>query len=355
MSINKKEIIEALSQIKYPGFKRDIVSFGFIKNIKIEEDTVVIDFAPTTRDREIISELKNKIETQLKNMKAVDSFRINLIKPGGEKQKQNQNAGQLPKKEKLPGVKNVIAVASGKGGVGKSTVAVNLAAALVKEGQKTGLLDLDIYGPSIPTMFSLQERPRVDEKNQNKVVPLDYKGLKIMSLGFVINPVDPVIWRGPMVGKAVKQLLREVTWDNLDYLIIDLPPGTGDTQISLLQLIPVSGAVIVTTPQEVALSDVRKAAGLFEKMDTPVMGIVENMAGYVCPECGHESDIFGSGGGSAEADRLNVDLLGKIPLEQSLRQSGDEGEPLVFSGADSKTAEKFQTISQQLIKKTEQK
>ncbi|MFP4687681.1 MAG: Mrp/NBP35 family ATP-binding protein, partial [bacterium] len=249
------------------------------------------------------------------------------------------------------GVKNVIAVASGKGGVGKSTVAANLAAAFQSEGLRSGLLDLDIYGPSIPTMFGLNERPEIGGKNADKIMPLDYRGLQVMSLGLVINPEEPVIWRGPMVSKAVKQLLRDVVWDDLDCLVIDLPPGTGDTQLSLLQLIPVAGAIIVTTPQEVALSDVRKGTQMFRKMGTSVLGIIENMAGFICPECGHKSEIFGSGGGEREAKRLGVEMLGRIPLKENLRSSGDEGTPLVFSEPESNGAKKFKKISRLVTEK----
>lgn len=237
-----------------------------------------------------------------------------------------------------------MAVASGKGGVGKSTVAVNLAAALSEQGHEVALADMDIYGPSAPTMFGIKERPRIT--SEEKIMPLETRGIDLMSIGFVLDETEPVVWRGPMVMKAVEQFLRDVDWGEQDYMVIDLPPGTGDAQLTLMQKVPLSGAVIVTTPQDVALIDAQKGVEMFRKLDVKILGIVENMSVYICPDCGHEERIFGSGGGRKEALRLDVPFLGGVPIEPEICRGGDEGEPIVYRDPASKATEVFFSMAE---------
>lgn len=249
----------------------------------------------------------------------------------------------------LPGVKNTIAVASGKGGVGKSTVAVNLAVALAKEGAKVGLIDADIYGPSIPLMLGIEEKPKIYQSAETgKMEPLENYGIKLMSIGFLIEDNQAVIWRGPMAAGAVKQFMSDVDWGELDYLIFDLPPGTGDIQLTLVQTIPLTGAVIVTTPQEVSLIDARKGLKMFEKVNVPVFGIIENMSYFIAPDTGNRYDIFGAGGGEKLASELKTNFLGGIPIDTRIRESGDNGTPIVYSIPDSDHAAKITEISRNL-------
>jgi len=242
-------------------------------------------------------------------------------------------------------VKNTIAVASGKGGVGKSTVAVNLAVSLAQDGAKVGLVDADVYGPSIPLMFGMNERPQLSD---NKLVPLERYGVKIMSIGFLVDPMQAVIWRGPMASGAVKQFMSDVNWGDLDYLVFDLPPGTGDIQLTLVQTIPLTGAVIVTTPQDVALADARKGLVMFNKVNVPVLGIVENMSYFICSHCGERENIFDTGGGSRTADELGVPFLGEIPINTRIRIGGDQGTPIVVMDEQSQHAQTIRSIARNL-------
>lgn len=250
---------------------------------------------------------------------------------------------------KLPNVKNIIAVASGKGGVGKSTTAVNLALALMQEGARAGILDADIYGPSVPLMLGINVRPEVRE--QKKMLPVIAHGIQSMSIGYLIDENAPMIWRGPMVSGALQQLLNDTLWDNLDYLIIDLPPGTGDIQLTLAQKIPVSGAVIVTTPQDLALLDARRAYEMFRKVNVPVLGIVENMSLHICSQCGHIEPIFGEGGGQQMAQQYDVALLGALPLDLQIRQQTDSGKPTVVAAPQSENTKLYRQIARQLMEK----
>jgi ATP-binding protein involved in chromosome partitioning len=246
----------------------------------------------------------------------------------------------------IPGVKHVIAIASGKGGVGKSTVAANIACALSAAGASVGLCDCDLYGPSVGLMFGVTERPFADE--DNRIIPVERHGLKLMSMGFLLDDAAPAILRGPMVTKYTQQFLRQVNWDGLDYLILDLPPGTGDIQLTIVQTVALAGAVIVTTPQEVALIDARKAATMFEKVNVPVLGIVENMSHFLCPSDGKRYDIFGSGGGQREADRLKVPLLGQVPIDIATREAGDKGAPIVIAEPTCAVSKSFANIAAKL-------
>jgi ATP-binding protein involved in chromosome partitioning len=245
----------------------------------------------------------------------------------------------------IPGVKNTIAVASGKGGVGKSTVAVNLAVSLAQAGAKVGLLDADVYGPSMPIMMGVSEKPLMKD---NKIVPLEAHGVKIMSIGFILDPTKALIWRGPLVAQLINQFLNDVHWGDLDYLVLDLPPGTGDVQLTLVQKIPIAGAVIVTTPQQVALADAVKGLKMFQEVKTPILGIVENMSGFVCPDCGSTHPIFGEGGGQRTADENGVELLGQIPIEPGIRVGGDEGIPIVAEAPESSTGQAFRRLAERV-------
>ncbi len=339
----KEQVEERLKQITFPGIDRDIVSLGFIEKIQVEGTEVTVDFSPTTDDREKINKMEAEIEEALQQLEGVSAQNINTSLSGESSQKEGKKAID---RRPIEGAENVIAVASGKGGVGKSTVAVNLACALKEEGFSVGVEDLDIYGPSMPTMFGLNDRPEL--KDQETMVPLTHAGIKVMSLGFVIEPTEPVIWRGPMANQAVQQLIRQVDWGGIDYLVIDLPPGTGDIQLTLMQKVPLTGAIIVTTPQEVALPDVRKSVRMFQKLDIPVLGVVENMDQFICPDCGHQSHIFGQGGARQVCEELDVDLLGGVPLSPQLRESSDSGSPLVLEDPEHPASRAFMDIAEKI-------
>jgi len=375
--ISEDRIRELLGEINYPGLSRDIVSFGFIDGIEINGTSVTVDFVPSTDRDDIVGQMTDEIESTLTNQSGIETVNVNLrigedspepessdTTPAGppsgggpSKADGSRVAAAAPgattdpgagpmDRQKIPGVDQIVAVASGKGGVGKSTVAVNLAAALSERGHKVALADMDIYGPSAPTMLGVKDRPKVTEND--KIIPLEAGKIKTMSIGFVLDETEPVVWRGPMVMKAVTQFLRDVEWGERDIMVIDLPPGTGDAQLTLMQKVPLSGAVIVTTPQDVALIDAQKGVEMFRKLDVSILGIAENMSRYVCPDCGHEEDIFGSGGGRKEAMRLNVPFLGGIPIDPDIRAGGDEGEPIVFRSPDSEASGIFLEMADQI-------
>lgn len=327
--ITEDKIKEALKQVKYPGFSRDIVSFGIIKHIAINDNRCVVAMELSASDPKVADEIKVESEAVLKKLGFPEvQVTINL-------KAASQGAFQ---QNKVEGIRYSIAVAAGKGGVGKSTVSVNLAIALSKLGAKVGLMDSDLFGPSIPTMMNVHERPSVEG---DKIHPMESYGIKLMSMGFLVEPNSPVIWRGPMVTRTIQQFVHNVAWGDLDYLIIDLPPGTGDAQLSLCQTIPLTGSVIVTTPQEVALIDVRKAVSMFERVNVPILGLIENMSYFICPSDSKRYDIFGTGGGQREADRLKVPLFGQIPIEMEVREGGDTGVPITISKPDSNSAKAF--------------
>ncbi|GJL62006.1 MAG: hypothetical protein NPIRA04_06600 [Nitrospirales bacterium] len=268
-----------------------------------------------------------------------------------ESQKASESSADssTPKDNPIPGVKHVIAVSSGKGGVGKSTVTTNLAVALSLAGQKVGLMDADIYGPNIPTMMGITQPPGKDDK---KILPAEGYGVKVISMGFFVPEETPVVWRGPMVHSAIQQFFRDVVWGELDYLLIDLPPGTGDVQLTLAQLVPMTGAITVTTPQEVALQDVRKGIVMFQKVNVPILGVIENMSYYVCGHCGERTDIFSHGGGEQAAQKFEVPFLGRIPLDPEIRHGGDVGKPIVIANPSSPQTEALKAIAATLIEKT---
>lgn len=337
--IKEKQVLEALSNVKDPDLGRDIVSLGFIKNVKIDDGNIKFDLELTTPACPVKDQLKNECEFNLKKLSGVKNVDINMTS--------RVRKGSSYKQENLNGVKNLIAVASGKGGVGKSTVAVNLAFALAKAGAQVGIMDSDIYGPSLPTMLGVTDRPRVDE-NKNMIYPIEKHGVKLISMGFLLAENSPVIWRGPMVSGITQQFLGQVMWGELDYLVIDLPPGTGDIQLTLTQQAPLTGAVIVTTPQEVSAVDARRGLKMFEEVNVPVLGVIENMSYFVCDGCNKKHHIFRKGGGLEISEKLNVQFLGHIPLESEIADCGDNGKPIVLNNETSIASQEYFEIAGKL-------
>ncbi len=339
--ISEDEVTEALRAVKYPGFSRDIVSFGLIKSVQINKGDLQVQLALATNDPNIPATIKRDAENVLGRLEGVRSAKVLIdihAPPAG--------AGATVGPTKIPGVKHVIAIASGKGGVGKSTVAANLAMALQQGETRVGLCDCDIYGPSISLMFGSRERPTATE--ENRIVPIEQYHLKLMSMGFLLDDASPAILRGPMVTRYTQQFLRQVEWGELDFLILDLPPGTGDIQLTIVQTAALAGAIIVTTPQEVALIDARKAATMFDKVNVPVLGLIENMSYFVSPESGKRYDIFGNGGGEREAKRLRVPLLGQIPIDIPTREAGDRGMPIVGEDPQSPVTREFLKVAERV-------
>ena len=343
MLVSEEQIREALKSVRYPGFTRDIVSFGLVKSINIANGEIKVQLALATNDPNVPATIKNDAEKVLRAIDGVRGAKVLIdihAPPAG--------AAAGVGATRIPGIKHAIAVASGKGGVGKSTVAANLALALAQTKARVGLCDCDIYGPSISLMFGTRERPMATE--ENKIVPIEQYGLRLMSMGFLLDDTAPAILRGPMVTCYTQQFLQQVEWGELDYLVLDLPPGTGDIQLTIVQTVALSGAIIVTTPQEVALIDARKAATMFDKVNVQVLGLIENMSYFVSPSDGKRYDIFGSGGGEREAKRLRVPLLGQIPIDIATREAGDRGMPIVGEDRESLVTAEFKRIAENLRK-----
>lgn len=340
--MNTNDILDALKRVKDPELDRDLVSLGMIKDVKVDGGAVSFTVVLTTPACPMRSQIKEAARQAVAALPGVESVDVKLdskIVPHPD-----ARTGEL-----LPGVKNVIAVASGKGGVGKSTISVNLAAALTLDGAKVGLLDADIYGPSLPRLMGINERPRANGK---KMFPVDQHGVKLMSLGFMLPEDAAVIWRGPMVAGAVRQMLSDVEWGELDYLIVDLPPGTGDAQITLAQTVPLTGVVVVTTSQDMALTIATKAAQMFKKMDVPVLGIVENMSYFICPHCEGRTDIFSHGKAEMAAEKLDIPVLGHIPLEPETVLDSDRGVPTVIARPDSAQAHSLMEMARKVAGRT---
>ncbi len=335
--LTKSEILNALKKTEDPGFNKNLLTLNSIKDFKVNGNILDLTISLPVPGSEINDPIKNKISEILKNeLPLIEKINLHLLRRSHFGQGKVTTHKDQKKDALLPGVKNTIAIASGKGGVGKSTVAVNLAVALAKEGASVGLIDADIYGPSIPLMLGIKDKPKVyQDKSTMKMIPLENYGIKVISIGFLVEDNAPVIWRGPMASGAVKQFMTDVEWGELDYLIFDMPPGTGDIQLTLVQTVPLTGAVIVTTPQEVSLIDARKALKMFTRVNVPVLGVVENMSYFIAPDTGKQYDIFGTGGGSALSKELNVPFLGGIPIDPRIRIGGDKGVPIVYDIPDS--------------------
>ena len=343
--ITKSELLNALKKIDLKEAGTDRLTLNSIKNLEIKNHSLTADISLPGS-----SELSEKANTILANGIKSTFPDLKEIHLNIQTSSPTITAHKDPKKDSiLPGVKNTIAVASGKGGVGKSTVAVNLAVALAKDGASVGLIDADIYGPSIPLMLGVNKKPQVrQDGNGVKLIPLDVYGIKFISIGLLVDDKAPIIWRGPMASGAIKQFMSDVDWGELDYLVFDMPPGTGDIQLTLVQTIPLTGAVIVTTPQEVSLIDARKALKMFERVNVPVLGIVENMSYFIAPDTGNRYDIFGSGGGEKISKELGTVFLGGIPIDSRIREGGDKGVPIVFDIPDTEHANIIMDLSRKL-------
>jgi ATP-binding protein involved in chromosome partitioning len=339
MSVTDRDILAAMSKVMDPELHVDLVKAGMVKDIRLSGDTVKLKIELTTPACPLKGKIQADAEAALKAVPGLKSFEIEW----GAQVRATGGAAPGQGQALLPGVKNIVLVGAGKGGVGKSTVAVNLAVALARHGAKVGLLDADFYGPSIPLMTGITERPvSPDGKTLN---PMVKHGIKVMSIGFLVEADQALIWRGPMLHGALMQLVRDVSWGELDYLILDLPPGTGDVALSLSQSVRAAGAVLVTTPQDVALADVVRAKQMFDKVHIPVLGIVENMSQFVCPNCSHVSHIFNKGGGRKAAEMFNIAFLGEVPLDLKVRESGDAGVPVVAGAPQSPEAQAFMEIA----------
>ena len=344
MAFTQEQIRNALKSVKYPGFSRDIVSFGLIKEIVSTDGETRVQIVLTTNDHAVPRAIKAEAEDVLRKL-GVPNPRVLIDIHAPPTGVGSSGVGAT----RIPGVNHIVAIASGKGGVGKSTVAANLAVGLHKAGARVGVCDCDIYGPSISLMFGSREQPMATE--ENRILPIEQYGLKLMSMGFLLDDRSPAILRGPMVTRYTQQFLRQVEWGELDVLVLDLPPGTGDIQLTIVQTVALAGAIVVTTPQEVALIDARKAATMFEKVNVPMLGLIENMSYFISPSDQKRYDIFGRGGGEREAKRLRVPLLGQIPIDIATREAGDRGMPITAEDPKSAVGAEFNRIARELLAK----
>ena len=340
VATREQEVLEALRVVRDPDLHRDIVSLGFVQNLRIEPSgAVAFDVNLTTPACPVRDQLKDQARMAVANLPWVTDVQVTMTAKTAVARGQGQATTPL-----IPQVKNVVAVASGKGGVGKSTTSVNLALALSQSSARVGLLDADMYGPNVPLMMGLKDKPDVRGQD-GRIEPILRYGIKLVSIGFFLDERKPVIWRGPMVHGAIQQFLRDFDWGELDYLVVDLPPGTGDAPLSLSQLIPLSGVVIVTTPQDVALQDVAKGMAMFHQLEVPVIGVIENMSYFICPNCETKHELFGRGGGERIASAFDVPFLGQVPLQPNVRTGGDEGKPVVLADPESAAAKAFTHVA----------
>ena len=343
--LTQDDIKTALAAVKYPGYSRDIISFGLVKDVSAANGAVSVTMQLTSPNLEAAQQIKAESERVLKALPGVNHVHVEVRQPAAGQPAGGANP--FANQKGVPGVKRIIAIASGKGGVGKSTCSVNLACALTHLGARVGLLDCDIYGPSIPLMMGVHERPTVNA--EERLLPPSNHGVKVMSIGLLVTDDQPVVWRGPMITKTIQQFLLAVEWGDLDFLLVDLPPGTGDAQLSLCQTVPLDGGVIITTPQEASLGVVRKGIAMFRKVNVPILGIVENMSYFTTPN-GERVEIFGHGGGKEEAARQNVPFLGEVPIFTEIREGGDRGMPIVVSTPNHPAGKVFIQISETLQK-----
>ncbi|CAA6804911.1 MAG: putative ATP/GTP-binding protein (mrp protein homolog) [uncultured Sulfurovum sp.] len=340
--MTQENVLEALGNVTYPGFTKDIVTFGFVKDVVVDGTTVALTIDITSSADEVKAQLTDESTSELKKL-GFENVKINIAAPEAPKQMSNSVSG----KNIAPHVKNFVMVSSGKGGVGKSTTSVNIAVAMAMQGKKVGLLDADIYGPNIPRMMGVHgQKPEIEG---NKVHPLKAYGVEIMSMGSLMGEGEALIWRGSMIMKAIEQFLRDILWSELDVLVIDMPPGTGDAQLSLAQSIPITAGITVTTPQEVSLDDSRRSLNMFQKLHIPTAGIIENMSGFICPSCDTESDIFGMGTTVPVAKEYDTDVIARIPIEPEIRVGGDTGMPVTYHKPDSETAKRYQEAASNLL------
>ncbi len=357
MALSRNDILRALELVKLPASGQSLAASGRIGDILIDDGKIIFAIGIDATEAGAMEPVRKAAESAVSGLPGVRQVLVGLTADKApsagasaatqaRRQAQAGPGGAVPKAAGVPGVKQIIAVASGKGGVGKSTTTANLAVALATLGLKVGVLDADIYGPSVPKIFGISGKPRL--VSGRTLAPMEAYGLKIMSIGFLIDEETPMIWRGPMVISAITQMLREVAWGELDVLVVDMPPGTGDAQLTMAQQTPLAGAVIVSTPQDLALLDARRGVAMFRKVEVPILGIVENMSYFVCPECGHRSDIFAHGGARHEAERQGVPFLGEIPLAMPIRETSDGGRPIVASDPDSAHAKAYLAIARQV-------
>ena len=335
MSVTQEQVLSALGTVQDPDLHKDIVTLGFVKDVRIEGGEVDFTIELTTPACPVRDEMKAEAEQKVASLPGVRAARAKMTA--------DVRARGGFGRQAVPGVRNILAVGAGKGGVGKSTTSVNLAVALQRKGARVGLMDADVYGPNVPQMLGVRDQPEVSE--DKKMVPPEAHGIKVISMGMLVPPDQPVIWRGPMLHGAVQQFMRDVAWGELDYLVVDLPPGTGDVALSMAQSVPMAGAVVVTTPQGVSVSDVRKAVAMFRQLNVPVLGVVENMSYFVCGHCQERTDIFGNGGGRRMAEDLQIPFLGEVPIDTRVRSGGDEGRPIVVEAPDAPASLAFSDIA----------
>jgi ATP-binding protein involved in chromosome partitioning len=335
VSVTRDDVLAVLRTIQDPDLHKDIVTLGFVKDVKLEGSEVDFTIELTTPACPVRDEMKAEAEQKVAALPGVTAARAKMTA--------DVRARGGFGRQAVPGIKNILAVGAGKGGVGKSTTSVNLAVALQKKGARVGLMDADVYGPNIPQMLGITAQPEVSE--DKRIQPPSAYGIKVISMGMLVAPDQPIIWRGPMLHGAVQQFMRDVAWGELDYLVVDLPPGTGDVSLSMAQSVPVAGAVVVTTPQGVSVSDVRKAVAMFRQLNIPILGVVENMSTFVCGHCGERTDIFGHGGGARMAEDMSIPFLGEVPIDTRVREGGDTGQPIVAAAPDSPAARAFESVA----------
>lgn len=338
-------ITERLRQIQYPGSQRDIMTLGLVGKVQVQADSAVVHMRASSIKEDVLRHLRGRITQELTTLPEIAHVHIHAFAAQAGQPHQGGNAGNQAVRERadIPGVRRILAVASGKGGVGKSTVAVNLTLALASLGHKVGLLDADIYGPSVPLMMGTEATPRAGQ--DKKIYPVEKYGVSLISMGFFLDDQSPVIWRGPIVMSIVRQFLRDVIWSELDYLVVDLPPGTGDIALTLAQEVPLHGGVVVTTPQDVALLDVQRGISMFKQVNVPLLGVIENMSFYECPVCHEKEEVFGHGG----AQKTGLKVLGEVPLVEEVRAGADAGKPVVVSAPDHPVAQEFFGIARQVV------